>query len=178
MQRWFLQGKFLENVGPHRGKFRSFLLAALKNFLCDQWDKAKAAKRAGGQTFISLDEYGAEEAYLREADPGVTAEQIFEQRWALSLFAQALARLREEFTAAGRLDEFDQLKVFLSTPTSDGAYQAAAGKLGLAAETVAVKVHRSRQRYGEFIRAEIAQTVASPGDIDQELQQLLNAVGR
>jgi RNA polymerase sigma-70 factor (ECF subfamily) len=86
--------------------------------------------------------------------------------------------LREEFTAAGRSGEFDQLKVFLSTPTSDGAYQAAAGKLGLAVETVAVKVHRLRQRYGEFIRAEIAQTVASPGDIDQELQQLLNAVGK
>ena len=173
-----LQRDFLENVGPQKGKFRSFLLAALKNFLCDQWDKARAEKRGGRQTFLSLDDHHAEELYLLEPDPGLSAEQVFEQRWALTLLAQALARLREEFTAAGRIDEFDQLKVFLSTPTSDGAYDAVAVKLGLAVDTVAVKVHRLRQHYGELIRVEIAQTVASPADIEQELEHLFNAVGR
>jgi RNA polymerase sigma-70 factor (ECF subfamily) len=89
-----------------------------------------------------------------------------------------LAGLREEFVAAGRMNEFDQLKGFLSTPTADGAYDAVAVKLGLTVDTVGVKVHRLRQRYGELIRTEIAQTVSSPGEIENELQHLFNAVGR
>ncbi|MCW5550754.1 MAG: sigma-70 family RNA polymerase sigma factor [Verrucomicrobiae bacterium] len=173
-----LQRNFLEKVGPLKGKFRSFLLAALRNFVCDEWDKARAEKRGGGQTFISLDDHHAEEMYLHEPDPGTSAEQVFEQRWALILLGRALARLREEFIPAGRMDEFDQLKVFLSTPTRDGAYDTVAAKLGLAADTVAVKVHRLRQRYGELIRAEIADTVANPADVEEELQCLFNAVGR
>jgi RNA polymerase sigma-70 factor (ECF subfamily) len=173
-----LQGKFLEKVGPQKGKFRSFLLAALKHFLCDEWDKARAEKRGGGQTFISLDDHNAEALYLLEPDAAAPAEQIFEQRWALTLLAQALARLRAEFTAAGKLREFDHLKIFLSTLTDDGAYDAVAVKLELAVDTVAVKVHRLRQRYGELIRAEIAQTVASPADIEEELRHLFNVVGR
>ena len=94
----------------------------------------------------------------------------------MTLLAQALARLREEFAAAGKTREFDHLKVFLSTPTSDGAYDAVAVKLELAVDTVAVKVHRLRQRYGELIRAEIAHTVASPADIEEELQALVRRV--
>jgi RNA polymerase sigma factor (sigma-70 family) len=173
-----LQGKFLQNVGPEKGKFRSFLLAALKHFLCDEWDKARAEKRGGGQTFISLDGHDPDELYLREPDPGATAEQIFEKRWALALLAQAFSRLREEFADAGKLREFDHLKVFLSTLTNDGAYDAVALTLEVAVDSVAVKVHRLRQRYGELIRAEIAKTVASPADIEEELRHLFNAVGR
>ena len=173
-----LQRSFLENVGPQKGKFRSFLLAALNHFLSDEWDKSRAAKRGGGQTFISLDDDNAEELYLSEPDSAITAEKIFEQRWALTLLAQALARLRHEFTAAGKTREFDQLKVFLSTPTSDGAYDAVAVDLEMPAATAAVKVHRLRQRYGELIRAEIADTVASPADIDEEMAHLFDAVGR
>ena len=173
-----LQRSFLENVGPQKGKFRSFLLAALNHFLSDEWDKSRAAKRGGGQTFISLDDDNAEELYLSEPDSAITAEKIFEQRWALTLLAQALARLRDEFTAAGKTREFDHLKVFLSTPTSDGAYDAVAVDLEMPAATVAVKVHRLRQRYGELIRAEIADTVASPADLEEEMAHLFDAVGR
>ena len=173
-----LQRRFLKNVGPHKGKFRSFLLAALNHFLSDEWDKARAEKRGGGQTFISLDEHHAEDLYLLEPDSSMTAERIFEQRWALALLAQALARLREEFAAAGKNQEFDHLKVFLCTPTSDGAYDAVAQKLELPVDTVAVKVYRLRQRYGEFIRAEIAHTVASPAEIEEEMAHLFDAVGR
>lgn len=173
-----LQRSFLENVGPLKGKFRSFLLAALNHFLSDEWDKARAAKRGGGQTFISLDDHDAEELYLAEPDSTTTAEKIFEQRWALALLAQAFARLSEEFAAAGKTREFDHLKVFLSTPTSDGAYDAVAAELEMAVATVAVKVHRLRQRYGELIRAEIADTVASPADIEEEMTHLFDAVGR
>lgn len=173
-----LRGNFLEKVGPDKGRFRSFLLAALKNFLCDQWDRARAEKRGGGQTVVSLDDHNAEELYLLEPDPGAPPEQIFEQRWALTLLSQALARLREEFAAAGKVNEFELAKVFLSTPTSDGAYDDLAARLGITVDAVAVKVHRLRQRYAELIRAEIVQTVASPSDVEEELQHLFNAVSR
>jgi RNA polymerase sigma-70 factor (ECF subfamily) len=173
-----LQGKFLGNVSPQKGKFRSFLLAALKNFLCDEWDKATAQKRGGGKMVISLDDHNAEELYLLEPEADAPAEELFERRWALTLLARALSGLREEFVATGRMNEFDQLKGFLSTPTADGAYDAVAVKLGLTVDTVGVKVHRLRQRYGELIRVEIAQTVARPAEIENELQHLFNAVGR
>ena len=173
-----LQRNFLENVTPQKGRFRSFLLAALNHFRSDEWDKARAEKRGGGQVLISLDDHNAEALYLLEPDSGATAEMLFEQRWALALLAQALARLREEFAATDKTREFDQLKVFLSAPTSDGAYAAAAIKLVMPIETVTVKVHRLRQRYGELIRAEIAHTVASPADIEEEMRHLFDAVGR
>src|SRR6185503_11537034 len=96
-------------------------------------------------------------------------ERMFEQRWALALLAQAFERLSEEFAAAGKTREFDHLKVFLTTPTSDGAYDAVAVTLEMPVATVAVKVHRLRQRYGELIRAEIANTVASPADVEAEM---------
>ena len=169
---------FLENVGAQKGKFRSFLLAALKNFLHDEWDKARAEKRGGGQTFISLDDHNAEELYLLEPDPGAPAEKIFEQRWALTLLAQALARLRKEFLAAEKTHEFDHLKVFLSTLTNDGAYDAVAASLQMPVDTVAVKVHRLRQRYGELLRREVAQTVTSDEEVDEELRFLIRAISR
>ena len=173
-----LRGNFLENVGPQKGKFRSFLLASLNHFLSDEWDKARAQKRGGGQTFISLDDENAEELYLLEPDSSAPAEAVFDRRWALTLLAQALARLREEVAAAGKAREFDHLKIFLSTPADDGSYDAVAAELEMPVATVAVKVHRLRQRYGELIRAEIAHTVASPAEIEEEMQHLFDAVSR
>jgi RNA polymerase sigma-70 factor (ECF subfamily) len=173
-----LRGNFLENVGPQKGKFRSFLLASLNHFLSDEWDKARAEKRGGEQTFISLDEHHAEELYLAEPASGAPAERIFDQRWALTLLAQAFARLREEAAAADKAREFDQLKIFLSTPTSDHAYDAVVAELKMPVATVGVKVHRLRQRYGELIRAEIAHTVASPADIEEEMRHLFDVVGQ
>jgi DNA-directed RNA polymerase specialized sigma24 family protein len=172
-----LQRNFLENVSADKGRFRSFMLAALKHFVCDVWDKGKAAKRGGGQILISLGDLNPEDLYLLEPDTTAPAEKIFEQRWAVTLLGQALARLREEFIATGKVAEFEQLKVFLSTPTTDGAYDIVASKLQLAADTVAVKVHRLRQRYGELIRAEVAQTVANSADVEEELRHLFEAVG-
>ena len=99
-------------------------------------------------------------------------------RWALTLLTQALARLRQEFGDDGKIREFDHLKVFLSTPTIDRAYDELAVKLEVTVDTVAVKVHRLRQRYGELIREEIAHTVGGPAEIEDELQHLFKAVGR
>jgi RNA polymerase sigma-70 factor (ECF subfamily) len=173
-----LRGNFLENVGPQKGRFRSFLLASLNHFLSDEWDKARAEKRGGGQTFISLDEHNAEELYLAEPDSCAPAERMFDQRWALTLLAQAFARLREESARGGKAREFDHLKIFLSTPTGDGGYDTVAAELEMPVATVGVKVHRLRQRYGELIRAEIAHTVASPADIEEEMRHVFDAVGR
>jgi RNA polymerase sigma factor (sigma-70 family) len=173
-----LRGNFLQNVGPQKGRFRSFLLASLRHFISDEWDKACAQKRGGGKTFISLDDQNAEELYLLEPNSTAPAEEIFDHRWALTLLAQALAQLREEFAAASKIPEFDLLKIFLSTPADAGSYDAVAAELGMPVVTVGVKVHRLRQRYGELIRAEVAHTVASPADIEEELQYLFAAVGR
>jgi RNA polymerase sigma-70 factor (ECF subfamily) len=173
-----LRGNFLENVGPQKGRFRSFLLASLNHFISDEWDKARAQKRGGGQTFISLDDSNAEQLYLAEPDSAAPAETIFDQRWALTLLAQALARLREEFAAAGKAREFDHLKIFLSMPVGDGGYDTVAAALEMPVTTVGVKVHRLRQRYGELIRAEVANTVASPSDIEEEMAHLFDSVGR
>lgn len=172
-----LRRDFLEQVGPQKGKFRSFLIASLKNFLCDEWDKARAQKRGSGQAILSLTDQNAEELYSLEADPVASAEQLFERRWALTLLERALSSLRKEYAAAGKSAEFEHLKIFLSTPTSDGGYDKAAAALGVAVDTVGVKVYRLRQRYGELISAEIAQTVADPADIEEELHHLFNAVG-
>jgi RNA polymerase sigma-70 factor (ECF subfamily) len=173
-----LQGKFLENVAPHKGRLRSFLLASLKHFLSDEWDKARTLKRGGGQSLIPLDNLQPEDLYRLEPDTSAPAERLFERRWAVTLLAQALARLREETVAAGKTLEFDQLKVFLSAPTGDGAYDRIAAQLGLATETVAVKVYRLRKRYGELIRTEVAHTLADPADVEEELRHLFDAIGR
>ncbi|MFO1497994.1 MAG: sigma-70 family RNA polymerase sigma factor [Verrucomicrobiota bacterium] len=173
-----LQRAFLDNVDPHRGKFRSFLLASLKHFLCDEWDKIKAGKRGGGQMLISLSDQNAEELYLREPDPRASAEVVFDKRWALTLLARAMEQLRQEYDLAGKASEYHQLKRFLSMPTSDGAYGEVAAHLRASAETVAVKVHRLRHRYGELIRGEIIQTVANPEEVEEELRHLFAAMGR
>jgi RNA polymerase sigma factor (sigma-70 family) len=173
-----LRGQFLENVSPRKGKFRSFLLTSLKHFLSDVWDKARAQKRGGGQIFIPLDVHNAEALYLLEPDTTATPDEVFEQRWALTVLSQALKRLREEFGTAGRIAEFDQLKVFLSTPTEPGAYNDLAVELGMAVDTLAVKVHRLRQRYGELIRAEISHTVSDEAEVEDELEHLFEVVGQ
>ena len=155
-----------------KGKFRSFLLAALNHFLSDEWDKDRAEKRGGGQTFISLDDESAEERYRLEPVSNLTADAIFERRWALTLLEQALQRLRAEFAATGKANQFDRLKTFLEGAASSGDYNAVASELKMTAGAVAVAVHRLRQRYRELVRREIAQTVASPTDIDDEMRHL------
>ena len=172
-----LEKKSLRAVDRDKGKFRSFLLAALRHFVSDEWDKARAAKRGGGKPLVSIDEHSAEALYLSQPDSRLTPERMFDRRWALALLGQAFAKLREEFASAKKVDEFDHLKVFLSTPTTDGAYDDAAAALGISADAVAVKVHRLRQRYRELIRDEVAQTVASSAEIEEEMQYLFAAVG-
>lgn len=166
----------LSGVDRARGKFRSFLLAALNHFLANEWDRATAAKRGGAQRLISLDDEDAEERYRLEPGSDATSEKVFERSWARTLLAQALARLRDEFSAVGKADQFEQLKCFLTEETGDGGYTAAAERLKMSTGAVAVAVHRLRQRYRELVRAEIARTVTTPLEVEEEVHHLFAAL--
>ena len=172
----FLEKNFLESVDRRKGKFRSFLLASLNHFLANERDRAHAAKRGGGQCPISLDEQDAEGRYLQELPCDLSPERVFERQWALAVLDRALTRLREEHSASGKSRHFELLKVFLTSDSSAGAYDRVAAQLNVTPGSVAVTVHRMRQRYRELVRTEIADTVASPADIDEEMLSLFAAL--
>jgi len=171
-----LARNYLETVGREKGKFRSFLLAALNHFLADERDRALAAKRGGGKVFLSLDEQDAETRYQADVASPLSPDQIYDKRWATTLLEQAFAKLRQESVAAEKGERFDRLKIFLEDGTEPGDYAALGVELGMAANTVAAAVHRLRQRYRELVRAEIANTVASPDEINEEMRHLFAAL--
>lgn len=165
---------WLGAVARERGRFRSFLLAAMKHFLANEWDRAQAQKRGGGAECFSIDETTAEGRYLHEPADIASPEKLFEQRWASALLDQVLARLREEMTAGGKAAQFDVLKGCLAGEKPQHA--ALAAQLGMSEGAVKVAVHRLRDRYRALIRAEIAQTVADPAEVDDELRHLFAAL--
>jgi RNA polymerase sigma factor (sigma-70 family) len=173
-----LTGNRLQQVSPDKGKFRSFLLASLKHFLADQHDRAQTAKRGSGQATVPLDTELAGSHQAQDLGPDCTAEQIFDRRWALVILSQALARLREEFTQAGKEPQFAELSVFLSAEGTAEDYAAVAGRLQMTVGAVPVAVHRLRLRYREAIRAGVANTVANPSEVDGEMRYLLELLCR
>lgn len=166
----------LAGADESRGRFRSFLLASLKHFLVNEWDKARAQKRGGGQIPIPIDVNTAETSCHFEPADTTTAEKIFERRWALTLLDQVLRRLREQYAASGREELFEQLKPTLTEVSRAVRYAEIATRLGTTEGAVKVAVHRLRQHYRELLRAEIADTVASPGEVDDELRSLFAAL--
>ena len=167
-----LARNYLSVADRNRGKFRSFLLGSLEHFLAREWKKAHAQKRGGGQPLFSLDEMDAENRYLQEPAHELTAEKIFERRWATAILDQAMARLREECLASQKSDLFEKTQNHLSGEKGETSYTEAAASLNMTEGALKVAVHRLRQRYGELVRAEIAETVVSPKEIDEELQYL------
>jgi RNA polymerase sigma factor (sigma-70 family) len=167
-----LRLRSLKEIAPHKGKFRTFLLAALHHFLADAWDAAKAEKRGGSHRIVSLDDETAEARYQSEPSGDVAPDVAFERRWLLALLEQALARLRAEHAAAGKIQQFEQMKGFLGNPAEEGEYNQTAKQLGMNSGAVAVAVHRLRQRYRDLVRAEILNTVASPKEMEEELRHL------
>jgi RNA polymerase sigma-70 factor (ECF subfamily) len=169
-----LEKNWLDGVEQSRGRFRSWLLAAMKHFLANEWDKSRAQKRGGGQMLIPLDASDAESRYAHEPADLATADKLFDRRWALTLLDQVLVRLRAEFSSAGKAKHFDALKGALTgnkTPYAEIAAQLAMSEGG-----VKVAVHRLRERYRDVIRAEIAETVETPAEVDDELRHLLAAL--
>ena len=168
-----LEKKYLRLADPDRGKFRAFLLKSLKHFLVNEWEKARTQKRGGGQSIIPLDAEIAESRYAAEPVQALTLDQVYEKRWALTLIEAVLARLRENYEAAGRLPVFETLKGFIWGDQATLTYAEVAPQLGLTEGAVKVAVHRLRGRYRELLHAEIAKTVATPGEVDEELQHLI-----
>src|SRR3954470_15999964 len=170
-----LEKNDLAAVDRSKGKFRSFLLAAMKHFLANEWDRARALKRGGGVTLISIDDAEAEGRYAHEAAEQSTAEQLFDRRWALTLLDQVLARLETEMAVAGKRATFDALK-FSLTGEQAAAYEEIARRLGTTEGALKVAIHRLRDRYRTLLREQIADTVGSTADVDEELRHLFSAL--
>jgi DNA-directed RNA polymerase specialized sigma24 family protein len=171
-----LDKDFLAAVDQGKGKFRSYLLAACNHFLSNEHDRAVAVKRGGGKPVLSLDAADAEGRYLAEPADELTAEKLFERRWALTVLHQVMRRLRAEFEAKGKGAVFDRLRGFLIGEKGAG-YRQAAVELGLSESAVKVQVHRMRQEYRELLHEEIGRTVATPQEIEDEIRALFAALG-
>lgn len=167
-----LEKQWLEGVEKNGSRFRSFLLSALNAFLANHHDHTHAAKRGGGRPPIPLDGELAENRYALELLTNETPERIYDRRWALTVLDRALARLRGETAAAGKARHFELLNPFLSREPEAGEYATVAGELGVSQGALGVSVHRLRQRYRECVRAEIADTVADPVQVEAEMQEL------
>jgi len=161
---------------PARGRFRSFLLASLKHFLANEWDKARAQKRGGGSSLIPLEFDTAETRCAQPVAPGDTPDRAFDRQWALALLEVVLGRLRREYRDAGREDLFLGLKETLSGGRAEIPYRDLGAQLGLSEGAAKVAAHRLRQRYRELLREEIANTVAGPEEVEEELRQLFAAL--
>lgn len=167
-----LEKHYLDDVHPNRGRFRAFLLAAVKHFLSNERDKARALKRGGGVHILSLDWQQGERRLQNEPEDGITAERMFDREWALALLDRVLERLKSEQHAAGKAQSFAALQRLLSTERTDINYAAAAETLGMTEEATRVAVHRLRKRYRFLLRDEIAQTIDADDSVEDELKAL------
>jgi RNA polymerase sigma-70 factor (ECF subfamily) len=168
-----LEKGWLGEVNRERGRFRSWLLASMKHFLANEWEKGRTKKRGGGAVLFSFDELDAESRLLHEPATD-SAEKIYDRRWAMTLLDQVMARLRTEMAGAGKMAQFEALK-FSLTGEKD-AYAEVGARLAMSEGAVKVAVHRLRERYRVLLRAEIAETVAGPEEIEDELRALLAAL--
>jgi RNA polymerase sigma-70 factor (ECF subfamily) len=172
-----LESESLASVSREKGKFRTFLLVALKRFLANEWHRARSQKRGGAAFHLPLQGHTAETRYIAEPVEHLTAEKLFERRWALTLLERVLAHLSHEFDAAEKKELFEKLKPYLMAQKGKISYAEAAIALGMNEGALKVAVHRLRRRFRELFRAEVAQTVARPEEIDDEIRHLLTAFG-
>lgn len=173
-----LEKGWLHDVRPERGRFRSFLLASLSHYVSNERDRARALKRGGPLPPISLEIETAEGLYQLEPRDDVTPERVFDRRWALTLLDRVLVRLKDEFHERGKADLFETLKVFLDGDRSGDSYKDVGAALDMSEGAVKVAVHRMRRRFRDILRDEIAETVASEDEIDDEIRHLFESVGR
>ena len=172
-----LDKDFLSSAAPDKGRFRSFLLVCLKRFLANEWDRRRAKKRGGGKRPLSIDFRDAESRYRQEPSSELTAERIYERRWALSLLEQGLTQLADEMAAAGKGHFFEKLKVYLTAGADEPPRDETAEALGISPGALKVRVHRMRQRYRQVLRERIAMTLNDPNDVEDEIHRLFSALG-
>lgn len=168
----------LRLADPARGRFRSFLLTALKYFIANEEDRKRALKRGGGRTVLSLDLAQAEGRYAIQPAQAASPERVYERAWALTILDHAMTQLREECANRGKGKLFDCLKAHMTADRARVPYQAAAQRLGMTESAVKVAVHRLRRRYREILREAIAQTVSDESQIDAEIGDLFAALAR
>lgn len=166
-----MEKNYVGDADPRRGRFRTFLLASLTNFMANEWNKQQALKRGGNALHLSLDFDKGDRWLGQEPTDGQSPELLFERRWALALLRQTLDSLREDFTAQGKSDLFDELRQFL-VPGDAEAYADVAKRIGMTEGAVRVAVHRLRNQYREILRAEIKDTVSDTADVDDEIRRL------
>jgi RNA polymerase sigma-70 factor (ECF subfamily) len=171
----FLAKNYLAGLTEERGRFRAFLLAALKNFLINEWKHARRQKRGGGGTNLSLDWETADTKFQVAAQGEPSPDQAFDREWALALLGKVIERLQAECEADGKAKLFEQLKVFLAAGKGETAQREVAQALGLEEGAVRVAVHRLRKRYRQLLRDEIAHTLSDPALVDEEMRALFGA---
>jgi RNA polymerase sigma factor (sigma-70 family) len=169
----FLGRNRVSLADPARGRFRTFLLTAMQHFLANEWKKENRLKRGGDQGFLSLDAGAGEERFATEPPDAATPETIYERRWAAALLERVLRLLGEECAATGRAAQFEELKASLWGENRGATQAEIAARLGMSEGAFKTAAHRMRARYRELLRAEIAHTVASPAEIDEELRHLI-----
>ncbi len=171
----FLQKNYLEGLSAERGRFRAFLLASLKHFLANEWDHSQRQKRGGNVPHLSLD-WQTADTQFQIADPAEpSSDKTFDREWAVALLAQVIARLSAECEADGRGRQFAELKAFLTAGKDTLSPPDVARALGLNVGAVRVAVHRLRKRYRQLLREEIAQTLADPTQVEEEIRALFGA---
>jgi DNA-directed RNA polymerase specialized sigma24 family protein len=180
-QAFFLRLLEKDAIGladPDRGRFRSFLLTALKHFLANEWDRASAQKRGGGNAILPLcpDFDAAEQRYGREPADAITPERLYERRWVLTLLDTVLLDLQAQYIAAGRADLFEHLKPYLTGDAQAPPHAQTAAALRLTPGAVQVAIHRLRKRYRDLLREHIQQTVQSPDQVEDEIRDLFRAL--
>ena len=181
-----IQGFFLHllehrapaGVDRLKGKFRSFLLASFQNHLSDAFDRARRLKRGGNEEFVQLDAEDAEERYRLEPVEFLTAEKIFDARWAMTVLGEALNQLRQEYSTEGKTSTFEALKAFLDPVNSIAlpSYEEVADQLQVSTGEVKTLIHRLRNRYTALLREEVGRTVCDPAEIDEEIHALCEAL--
>ncbi len=169
---------WLSMADARRGRFRTFLLAAMDHFLAHEWERARCQKRGGGKAIFSLDVEGAEARYHLEPTDRADAGWLYERRWALTLLDRVLSRLREEFIALGRGDRFEQLQPCLVGDKTVRSYAALATEWQTTEAAIKMNVSRMRQRYRELFLEEIAQTVGAPEELEAEVRHLRTVLAR
>jgi RNA polymerase sigma-70 factor (ECF subfamily) len=168
-----LERKSFDAVRKEKGRLRSYLLGALKYFVADEQRRAMAVKRGKGQRLIPLEELRADERIDMEPSDPMTAEMIYERRWALTVLERVLSRLKDEYRAADNITLFDSLKQLLPDEPGSPSQAEIAARLGMTENAIRQAFYRFRQRYQSLLREEIANTVATPGDIEDELRHLI-----
>jgi RNA polymerase sigma factor (sigma-70 family) len=172
----FLEKNYLEGLSADRGKFRAFLLASLKHFLANEWDKANRQKRGGGVLHLSLDWQSADDRYHLDPPDSASPDKIFDREWALALLERVILRLRDECSADGKAALFEQARSYLMVGEQAIPYGEAARSLGMDEGAVRVAVHRLRKRYREILRDQIADTLIDPAQVADELRSLQAAL--